>query len=293
MKRLLQLLTFYRYDLIWIEKEIFPYLPAWVERFLKFVGKPYVVDYDDATFHTYDRSTNPLIRRLLGRKIDAVMRHSSCVVAGNQYLANRAVEAGATKVRIVPTVVDSSRYSVKPDAVSEPRVIGWIGSPSSAKYLLPIRAALIGACKSHNARLLLIGATPEIATEFPDVEVQVVPWTEETEARLIRLMDIGIMPLRDGPWELGKCGYKLIQYMACGVPVIASPVGSNSEIVSSSKAGVLASTIQEWEQALQQLLRSAETRTIFGRRGREAVERNYSLRSQVVAVEQVLEEAIT
>jgi glycosyltransferase involved in cell wall biosynthesis len=293
LRRLLALLSAYRYDLIWIEKEIFPYFPAWGEQFLNLVGKPYIVDYDDAIFHNYDRSPNPIIRRLLGRKIDAVMRNARCVITGNEYLANRALESGAVKVRIIPTVVDTSRYFVKEDRSSECPVIGWIGSPSTEKYVVGIRDALVQACRSHRARLLLVGATPNITNQFPGVDVEVMTWSEDAEAQLVQSMDVGIMPLEDGPWERGKCGYKLIQYMACGVPVIASPVGSNREIVSRSQAGLLAETTEEWNGALQRLLGSSETRKVFGIRGRKAVESNYALNRQAPVLKKILDEALT
>lgn len=280
LRRFFSLLSFFRYDVIWIEKEIFPYLPAMAERLLKWLGKPYVVDYDDAIFHNYDLSGNPLIRKVLGRKIDAVMRHSSCVVAGNAYLAERARAAGATRIVQVPTVVDGTRYEPRQHSAAARPVIGWIGSPSTQKYVVNIREALASVCQAFDARLVLVGATPQVADFFPGMDVQVIPWTEDSEAGLIRQMDVGIMPLPDGPWEKGKCGYKLIQYMACAVPVIASPVGVNVDIVSSCHCGLLADTQAEWEQALRALLVSPEKRCELGLAGRQAVESHYSLQVQ-------------
>lgn len=280
LKRLIMLFGFFRYDLIWVEKEIFPYLPAFAEKLLRLFGKAYVVDYDDAIFHNYDLSGNLAVRKLMGHKIDAVMRNSVCVIAGNSYLAERARTAEAPRVKIIPTVVDHTRYRSRQDSSSEGLVIGWIGSPSTQKFVLGIRDALIKVCQVHNARLMLVGAAPQIVGEFPGLQVEVVPWSEESEAELISLMDIGIMPLPDGPWEKGKCGYKLIQYMACAVPVIASPVGVNVDIVTSSYSGLLAGSLVEWENALSHLLASPKQRRVMGMAGRKAVENNYSLRVQ-------------
>ena len=111
LRRLVALIGVFKYDVIWIEKEIFPYIPSLAERMLKLIGKPYIVDYDDAIFHNYDSSSYFLVRLLLGTNIDSVMRNSSCVIAGNQYLADRAIAAGASKVQIIPTVVDHARYA--------------------------------------------------------------------------------------------------------------------------------------------------------------------------------------
>lgn len=291
LKRLITLLSFFRYDLIWIEKEIFPYIPSLAERLLYLFGKTYVVDYDDAIFHNYDLSGNPLIRAVLGRKIDSVMRHSVCVIAGNAYLAARAKAAGAPRVVIVPTVVDHTRYTPRHNSTDQCAVIGWIGSPSTQKYVVGIRDALAKACQRHGARLMLVGATPQVVAEFPGMDVEVLPWSEESEAELICQMDIGIMPLHDGPWEKGKCGYKLIQYMACGVPVIASPVGVNVDIVNANQCGLIAGSLTEWEDQLSQLLKCSELRMELGLAGRTAVVNKYSLLAQAPVLSNIFKEA--
>jgi len=294
IRRFVSLFEFYKYDLIWIEKEIFPYFPAFAERVLFLCGKRYVVDYDDAIFHNYDLSDNLLVRKFLGRKIDSVMRDSSCVIAGNSYLASRAREAGASCVELIPTVVDHDRYIPRQYCnVSEDLVVGWIGSPSTQKYVVGIREALIQVVIKHkNARLILVGATKEIVSEFSGINVEAVPWSEETEAELISKMDVGIMPLPDGPWEKGKCGYKLIQYMACAVPVVASPVGVNTEIINSSNSGFLASSVHDWEAAIVHLLESPELRNLMGSAGRKAVEENYSLQVQSPVLSGIFKEII-
>ncbi len=280
LHRLFVVLSAFRYDLIWIEKEIFPYMPALAERLLHWLGKRYVVDYDDAIFHNYDLSGNLLLRRVLGWKIDIVMRYASCVVVGNDYLASRARAAGAVRVEQVPTVVDATRYKTRESLLSARPVIGWIGSPSTQRYVTDIAQVLTSQCEKHNARLLLVGASVDIAPEFTGLDVEVAPWSEASEAELIAQMDIGIMPLPDGPWEKGKCGYKLIQYMACGIPVIASPVGVNVDIVRTIQCGLLAANTAEWKAALVQLLESSALRYQLGRAGRQAVENRYSLQVQ-------------
>ncbi|MDY6943881.1 MAG: glycosyltransferase, partial [Pseudomonadota bacterium] len=233
--RAFQLLFSRRYDVIWIEKELFPMLPATFERYLGQFGTPYVVDYDDAIFHNYDRHRRPWVRRVLGHKIDQVMARAACVLAGNQYLADRAVAAGADRVEILPTVIDLERYTVVPPD-SPGFTIGWIGSPGTAPYLSLVADALRPICELPDTRLLLVGA----GEAGPDLPAERRPWSEEREAADISEFDVGIMPLPDEPFERGKCGYKLIQYMASGKPVIASPVGVNREIVSDGVDGYLA-----------------------------------------------------
>ncbi len=290
--RLFTLLSVKKYDLIWIEKEVFPYFPAVIERLLKVFAPPYVVDYDDAVFHSYDLSSSSMIRKLLGGKIDVVMRNARCVVAGNDYLASRATTAGSKKIVVIPTVVDKNRYLAKRDDNGKSLVIGWIGSPSTQKYVVAIRQALQNLCEEFGARIMLMGATPEIVQDLPGISVEVLPWSEDREVDFIRQIDVGIMPLIDGPWEKGKCGYKLIQYMASSVPVVASPVGVNTEIVGGSQCGMLADSSVEWEASLRELLGSADQRLRYGSAGRVAVENKYTLHVQVLTLRKVFNEVV-
>ena len=291
-RRFFSLFSAMRYDLIWIEYEAFPYLPSFAERLLARMGKGCVVDYDDAVFHNYDLSSSRVIRTLLGKKIDVVMAKASCVIAGNHYLAERAKAAGAKCVRQVPTVVDKTRYLPRTEPAAGKLVIGWIGSPSTQKYVTEISDALRLVCQQHQARLLLVGATPDIASQLPGIEVEVALWSEEQEAALIQKMDVGIMPLPDGPWEKGKCGYKLIQYMACGVPVVASPVGVNVDIVEGSQCGYLADTSEQWTASLNDLLASQPLRQQLGSAGRKAVEEKYSLQVQAPVLAELFKNII-
>ena len=292
IKRLFVFLTFFKYDLIWIEKEIFPYFPSFFERFLKFVGKTYVVDYDDAIFHNYDLSRNFVLKNLLSKKIFSVMKYADCVISGNKYIVDYAKRAGASKIELIPTVVDNSKYDQKKFFLHKPPTIGWIGSRSTQKYLLNIQEVLNSICKMYGARLLLVGATSEIASRFTDLNVDIVPWKEEEESRLIRLMDIGIMPLSNGPWEKGKCGYKLIQYMASGVPTIASSVGANIDIIRNSNCGFLVDSNDEWKNALMNLLDNREQCIRLGNAGRLAVENIYSSSVQAPKIKKIFFDVI-
>lgn len=284
LRRLFVLLGFWRYRLIWAEKELFPYMPAWVEVLLAKAGVRYVVDYDDAIFHNYDLARNKWVRRLLGRKIDSVMHHAACVIAGNEYLAERARAAGAKRVVVIPTVVDHRRYDARQKS-REPLTVGWIGSPTTQRYVENLLPAFQALAQQQAFRLLLVGATADIVARLPGIDVDVQPWSEDTEAALIQEMDIGIMPLEDGPWEKGKCGYKLIQYMASAVPVIASPVGVNPSIVESARCGMLADDIDDWTQSFTRLIENKSLREQLGASGRRAVKDRYSIDSQMTVLE--------
>lgn len=280
-RRFLKLLTCYKYDVIWIEKELFPYVPATFERILKVFGVSYVVDFDDAIFHNYDLSNNKLIRCFLRKKIDKVMALSSTTVVGNQYLANRAHSAGAKNVMIIPTVVDINRYSVQQNENPIP-VIGWIGSPSTQKYIIELWPVFIELANTTDFKLRLVGATADIVNQLPGIDVEVVKWREDTEVSDIQSIDVGIMPLHDGPWEKGKCGYKLIQYMACGKPVVASKVGANVDIVNSGYVGMLASNHSEFLESLTILLQGDNLRLTMGLAGRKQAKERYSVQKQLV-----------
>jgi len=258
------------YDLVWLEKEFFPWLPA---RSLE--GVPYVVDYDDATFHRYDRHPSALVRRSLGGKIDSVMRGAALVVAGNEYLAARAKSAGAPRVEILPTVVDAGRYPLRRHIGKTGYTIGWIGAPVTAGYLERVRPALELCFAAHaETRLRLVGAADPLG--MPD-RIESRPWQEDTEAQELLHFDAGIMPLPDEPFERGKCGYKLIQYMAAGLPVVASPVGANTQIVEHGVNGFLAETTGDWFEWLDTLRRDPALRGRMGAAGRRKVEAAYSL----------------
>lgn len=277
LKRFLILFTAWKYDILWIEKELFPYTPAWGEWLLTRLGIRYVVDYDDAVFHGYDNHKKSIVRLALGRKIDKVMRLATVVTAGNTYLASRARTAGASKVVIIPTVVDMNRYRVRENPKGGPVTIGWIGSPGTSAYLLTVAKALRAAVLEHGVQIVAIGADPGHAES---ILAKPHHWSEASEVDVIQTFDIGIMPVPDEPFERGKCGYKLIQYMACGLPVVASPVGVNTRIVEHGVNGFLASTDAEWGASLSKLINSQALRNRMGLAGCETVNKEYSLQSQ-------------
>jgi glycosyltransferase involved in cell wall biosynthesis len=274
LNRLWILMGYWKYDLIWVEKELFPFLPAWAEWLLSKLGKGYVVDYDDAVFHRYDMARRPIVRQWLGKKIDGVMRHADIVWAGNSYLGNWAKGAGAKNIVILPTVIDPERYAIKENANHNPVVIGWIGSPTTLKYLNEIRAVLERLSKDLGVVIHVVGG--RVDWKF-DGNLKVIQWTEDGEVSAIQQMDIGVMPLPDDPWEKGKCAYKLIQYMACGLPVVASPVGMNVDVVVNGENGYLAKTQEEWYESLKTLILDEGLRKKMGQTGFDLVQERFTI----------------
>lgn len=274
-KRLLVLLTLGRYDRIVIEKELFPYLPAVFERILATLGIRYIVDYDDAIFHNYDMHANPFIRTLLKNKIDTVMKKSQTVIAGNTYLAERAQDAGANNIVIIPTVIDTRRYRIKEFANHVPFVIGWIGSPSTFKYLFDLKSVFEKLSLKYDIAIHVVGAKASLGLLAIEKHI---PWSEASEVDSILTFDVGIMPLQDTPWEKGKCSYKLIQYMGCGIPVIASAIGMNMDVVKPEN-GFLVKTEDEWYTAIETYILNWNLIKHHGERNISAVEERYSLTS--------------
>ncbi len=274
IERLQALAGLKHFDLLWIERELFPYAPALAEFLLSTTRVPYVVDYDDAIFHNYDQHPNPAVRALLGGKIGQIMRRARLVIVGNPYLYEYAERAGARWIEQLPSAVDSDRLHPSPTRENDTFTIGWIGTPLNARYLYPIQKTLAEICAKDRAKVVLVGSG-EFTLE--DMPVTLRSWSEANEADDVGNFDVGIMPLPDAPWERGKCGYKLLQYFACGVPAVASPVGMNRTIVETGVNGFLVSGPDEWSRALQILRDDTERRRSMGTAGRERIERQYSL----------------
>jgi glycosyltransferase involved in cell wall biosynthesis len=292
-RRFASLLRRRRYDLVWLEKEALPWIPAWIESVL-LSGIPYAVDFDDAWFHRYDLQRSVLLRLMLGGKIDAVMRQAAIVVAGNCYLAERAQQAGARQVTVIPSAIDLDRYPTGPalEPVTGDRrmVVGWIGTPVTAPYLGAIEPALRAVNAEMPVTLRIIGAKPPAS--FAGLTIELEPWSEATEIQSILGLDIGVMPLANTPWERGKCAYKLLQIMAAGRPVVASPVGANCEVVQPGVNGFLADATEEWIWALRALVQDEALRVRLGAAARRTVETKYSVHRVLPLLASALEQAI-
>ena len=277
IQRFLTLFSVGKYDVLIIEKELFPYLPACFEWFLKWIGVKYIVDYDDAIFHNYDQSSNPIIRNFLSRKIATVMKNASVVVAGNAYLADYAKNSGAKKIEIIPTVIDLDRYPQKNYSQgSTDFIVGWVGTRSTfEKHLAPCKNWIQELEISHpEIKFHVVGIPTDMGM---GKNVKWIPWTEETEVAEIQKMDVGIMPLQNSLWEKGKCAYKLIQYAASGVPGIASDVGMNKEVTIPNETGYLVDSAQEWKQKIIELKNNKDERIRLGENARKLVEEKYCI----------------
>jgi glycosyltransferase involved in cell wall biosynthesis len=277
-----------RFDLAIVHCELLPYLPGWLERLLLQI--PFVYDCDDAFFLKYRSGRLRLLQPLLGAKAGRLMAAAVAVTAGNAGLAAYAGRFNST-VAVLPSVVDTDQFRPADPSQAErsgaPFTVGWIGSPSTAPYLQLLIEPLQLLARERPVRLLVVGGP---APAIIGVEVIEQPWSLEQEVPLIQQFDVGVMPLPDTPWTRGKCAYKLIQCMACGIPVVASPVGANVEAVPP-ECGLLAESPAEWLAAFWQLALDPELRQRMGSAARHWVEQRYSLRSALPVLTGVIQRA--
>jgi glycosyltransferase involved in cell wall biosynthesis len=277
------------YDAAYIFREASVLGPPLFERRVWRAGVPLIFDFDDAIFVPYTSPSNGYLSLLkFPAKTGTICRMAAHVMAGNPYLADYARQFNA-RVTVVPTTIDTEKYTIeRPKPVAVP-VIGWSGSYSTLKYLNILREPLRRLAQQTRFRLRIIGARHY---EIEGVDVEALPWRSETEVADLRPIDIGVMPLPDDRWARGKCGLKALQYMALGIPTICSPVGVNCDIIQDGENGLFASTPEEWVDKLEWLIRSVEDRQKLGLAGRASVDSEYSARVQAPRVQRIFESVI-
>ena len=262
------------WDVVFLFRELLPVGPPLLESLLVRKGMPVIYDFDDAIFLPNVSEAN----RRLGwmkqpQKVGAICRMSTHVTVGNRYLQAYALRY-TSQVSVVPTTIDTDRYTMKNSvALSDQPVLGWSGSLTTSQHLRTILPALRTLRRRCDFRLKVIGGDIEAV---PGLQIKCQPWREETEVTDLQSFDVGMMPLPDDSWSQGKCGLKALQYMAVGVPTVASPVGVNLDIIQDGTNGFLATTEQEWVEKLAQLLSDEPLRKTFAAEGRKTVEARYS-----------------
>jgi glycosyltransferase involved in cell wall biosynthesis len=272
LKRVALLLRQNRYDIAILHLELFPLLPGIIEA--RLLRIPYIYDFDDAFFLKYRASRFRPFSYILKDKFDPVVSRAAAVTAGNQYLLDYA-RRWNSDVRLLPTVIDTDLYKYAPNKRDGVFTIGWNGSPSTSVYLPTLAQPLAALAREGPVRFVVVaGRCPPIE----GVDVVHLPWNEDTEVGIVNTYDVGVMPLFDDEWAKGKCALKLLQYMACGVPVVASPVGANLDVVNAA-CGFFADNPDAWLDSLRRLRDDLLLRRSMGELGRRRIENLYSLRS--------------
>ena len=276
-RRLLELFDVGAYDIVLLYREAIPIGPPVVEWLIARQGIPIVYDFDDAIFLPSVSEANKAISFLkYPGRVAQILRRSRHVVVGNDFLAEYALKHNSA-VTVIPTAVDTTRFVPRVGGPAEGRdlVVGWIGSPTTFPYLESIADLLAEVARRHRFTLKVSGAGRPV--RFSGVTVNEVPWSMADEVSLFNTCDIGVYPLTDDEWSKGKCGFKAIQCMACGVPVVAAAVGVNREIIVDGENGFLASTPAEWTEKLGRLLADPVLRARMAAAGRKTIEARYSL----------------
>jgi glycosyltransferase involved in cell wall biosynthesis len=265
LSRLPGIISSYSADACWLERGFCPGLVT-LEPCLK---KPIVFDIDDAIW--FHKPFGEAAVRCFAKKSEIIM-------AGNAYLANW-ISKYNKRVKVIPTAVDTDLFLVKDynKKDSEKFVVGWIGSSAGYKYLESIeRELLIFAQQHKNIEFLIIADKPP---HFNDLNkyARFLPWSKEIEVSAIHAMDVGIMPLLDTEWEHGKCSFKMLQYMSCGLPVVVSAVGMNVDVLARGNVGLGVVKNQEWADALTLLYNNPAMCLEMGKNGRLVIEQFYSV----------------
>jgi glycosyltransferase involved in cell wall biosynthesis len=269
------LFTAPKYDAVWVLREMAPFGPPVLEQLLVRRCKRVIFDIDDA-LHIEDRKSARVIPRLLRDrgKFSRMAPLYDAVICGNDYLAE-FYSGWCRTVHVVPTVVDAPRYSKVGTIPSEIVRIGWVGTPLNRHHLEVVRGALVQLAQERKFELVIVGLNEPL--DWDVAGIRYLKWELEEELNYFAQFDIGVMPLTDSAFARGKCAFKLIQYMAAGLPVVASPVGMNSSVVDNGRNGFLSSTEAEWESALRRLIDDPALRKQMGENGRNLVRSSYSV----------------
>ena len=277
--RLYRLMTLEKYDVIVIEYELFPFLPYFIEWLFLKGSKNIVIDYDDAIFHNYDRSNNIVVKLLCRNKIYKLVTLANTVITGSPYLT-KTLEKYNKKVIEIPTSIEFYKYQQiqhKTEvAIHEPFKIGWIGSKTQSINIAIVTGALKNLQKKYNIQLVLIGFDLFLQPILKGINYKLIEWKAETENAVLHSLDVGIMPLQNSDFNKGKCGFKLIQYMATGLPTISTPLEANVKI-NRDGHNLFASTDAEWEKCFEDMIKNRDYfRNKVGGENRKIAENFYS-----------------
>ena len=273
LRRLSEIVKASRADAVWIQRYAAPMGTGLLGGVLKAAGRPLVFGYDDAVYLPSGKKN--LLRTWFGgwRDINWMISNSREVIARNGGLAAYARRYNR-RVSLIPVGIDVSHYDHvladlgrKSDADST-LILGWIGTPATAPYLELIRPALEKLGREGRVELRVIGGS---GIHFKNVLVKNIVWNQETEVQELARADIGIAPMPDDEWARGKSGLKVIQYMGCGLPVVASAAGAHLVLMTSGKHGFLVQSTDEWLQALRTLRNDSNLRSAMGQAGRQTV----------------------
>ncbi|MBX2969620.1 MAG: glycosyltransferase family 4 protein [Cyclobacteriaceae bacterium] len=282
LRRIIHAGLIWQSDFVFIHRECAPIGPPFFEWIIaKVLRKKIIYDFDDAIWLTDKINESALEKFIRQRsKIRIICKWSYKVSCGNAFLANYAKQFNSNSF-INPTTIDTENLHNPTLYVQERNSkkisIGWTGSHSTLKYLSEIENVLYELENTFPQVSFILIADKPLAMKLKRYDF--VKWSKDTEAADLSKVDIGIMPLPNDEWSQGKCGFKALQFMAMGIPCVASPIGVNTTIIDHGINGFLASTKEEWLFYLTQLITQEDMRLTLGMDGRKKVETTYSVRS--------------
>ena len=253
-----------KYDITWLSRTLVRGGQT-IEWMLK---RPCVLDVDDAIW---------LHNSFCSATIANLARHVDVVVVGNTFLADWFGRHNKN-IKIVPTAIDTERYVVRSEKRNtEHFVIGWTGTSSNFRYLDGIEKPLANFLTDHrDVMLKIVADRPWQSSMIPPERIIFTQWSRDIEVESLHEMTVGIMPLEDSDWSRGKCSFKMLQYMAVGLPVIVSPVGMNRDILQMGNIGFAAETDNQWREALYELYKQRSNLYNLGLTGRKKVEASFA-----------------
>ncbi len=274
LARLKQLRSASRFDAVLLQRKL---LPGWQLKILRAAAQRLIFDFDDAVvFRDSFDARGPHCRRRR-RRFVGLMRSVDLALAGNGFLAQLAIDHGlpSSRVLVMPTCVDTAIYTPKTHENRESCTLVWVGSSSTLRGMEEQSDLWSQAGREiPNLRLRLVC---DRFARFDPLPIEERPWSSATEVADITSADVGIAWMPHDVWSRGKCGLKLLQYMAAGLPVVANPVGVHAEMIDEGRNGRLAGDDATWLKALAGLARDPSQRAEMGRAARALVEREYSL----------------
>lgn len=280
LSRTLDVICIFNYDIVFIHREAYPVGGAFFETILFVLNKPIIFDFDDAIFLPSSSPANNFMEKFKDpKKVSGIIKMSRHVIVSNKYLADFAFKYNSN-VSIIPTSIDTEKFYPDPNKIltsNNKIIIGWMGSVTTIKFLG-----------------LLEGVFRKLSAKYPNIVFKIIgekflieglsgiinqDWSLEEELQDLRSFDIGVMPVPDNEWAKGKCGFKGILCMSVGIPVVASSIEANKEILTDGVDGYLVdNTDENWIEKLSYLIENPGVRREIGLAARKTVEEKYSVR---------------
>ena len=279
-----------RPDVVYIYREAALLGPAFIERLTRRWKAPIVYDIDEPIFIPYVSPRNGYFNRLkFFSKAHFLFEMSDHVLAVNQVIAHYAARY-ARRVSIIPMAVDTERYQPSLDAEPQDVTrIAWVGTLTNQPNLELVAEPLRRLRATHPSQLRVIADEP---LSLPGVEVEFIPWAYDIEVPRLQQCQIGIVPVKPSVWSAWKFFFKLIQFMSLGIPVVATPTGSNLEIIKDGVNGFLADSADEWYERLRLLTEDANLRRSMGEAARETAKNHFGLAKQLETIENIFRDPL-